>query len=117
MAPSVLVVDDAEDIRELLCQLLEMEGYRVMQARHGREALDCVARHTPALILLDLNMPVMNGWQFHAELQAQRLAIPVVLMTAGRVARAETLALGAAGYLAKPFDIADVLETVARCAA
>jgi CheY-like chemotaxis protein len=81
----VLVVDDDEDIREALQTLLEDEGYRVLLARNGLDALTCLrGGERPCVILLDLMMPVMTGWAFRDEqLQDPLLApIPVIVITA-----------------------------------
>jgi signal transduction histidine kinase/DNA-binding response OmpR family regulator len=80
----VLVVEDDADTREMLQRMLEREGFTVAQAADGREGLDRVAEHRPSLILLDLLMPQMNGFEFLAELQARLewRSIPVVVVTA-----------------------------------
>lgn len=80
---TVLVVDDDPDLRRLLRQLLREAGYRVRLASHGLEALVQLQREPVALILLDLNMPGMSGWDCLAALRAVQHAVPVVLMTAG----------------------------------
>src|SRR5712692_943826 len=114
MAKRVLVVDDDEGIRDLLRLLLEEEGFCVALARNGREALDRVAEKPPLLVLLDLQMPEMSGWEAHQRLRAEHAGLPVVVMTAGEHARREADQHGADGFLAKPFELADVLNTVAR---
>jgi len=114
MTIRVLVVDDDEDIRTILRLLLEGEGYCVALAANGREALDRVAERPPRLVLLDLHMPEMSGWEAHQRLREQRAAIPVVFMTAGEHARREADRHGADGFLAKPFELADVLRTIER---
>ncbi|ABS26053.1 response regulator [Anaeromyxobacter sp. Fw109-5] len=119
--PLVLVVDDDPDILEAICDILEGEGYRVARARHGGEALERVAAEEPAIILLDLMMPVMDGLAFAQALrqlpEGQR--IPIVVISAdGNPQRAASI--GAVGYLAKPFDIdallAQVAQTTSACA-
>jgi CheY-like chemotaxis protein len=82
----VLIVDDDEDIRETVSDILSSAGYVCATACNGREALDRARARRPALVLLDLNMPVMNGWQFRQEQLADPdlAAIPVVVMTAAR---------------------------------
>jgi CheY-like chemotaxis protein len=118
--PLVLVVDDDPDILDAICDILQGEGYRVSRARHGLEALDKVNEERPTLILLDLMMPVMNGWDFrsHQLEEPELLSIPVVLLSgAGDVAR-HAVALKAAGYLIKPIRLDSLLRTVSRiCAA
>lgn len=96
--------------------MLEAEGYRVAVAAHGADALRSLALERPAVILLDLNMPVMDGWELLRRLRASGVAIPVVFMTAGRAAHVEAERAGADGYLPKPFDIDMLYDVVARFA-
>ena len=110
----ILVVDDDPDIRTLVHMVLEEEGYDVMAAGNGREALTRVQQQEPALILLDLNMPIMSGWELHDELRSRQIGVPVVYMTAAQRARAEAESHGAQGFLAKPFGLNELLETVGR---
>jgi two-component system response regulator MprA len=110
----VLVVDDAPDIRAVLEAALTAEGYRVTTAASGREALATIAADRPRLLLLDLHMPEMSGQQLLAHLRAADICIQVVFMCAANRVRQEALAHAAAGYLAKPFAIADVVELADR---
>ncbi len=112
--PLVLVVDDDPDILDAICDILESEGYRVSRARHGQEALERVASERPAIILLDLMMPVMDGLSFaqHLHDRPEQREIPIVVISAeGNPQKAA--AIGAQGYLAKPFDIEALLSQVA----
>ncbi len=113
----ILVVDDEPDIRQMLCSLLELEGYACRMARDGREALNLIQMERPSLILLDLNMPVMTGWELHDALRADGDDIPVVYMSAAYRVSQEAAARGAVGCLPKPFDLDDVLRTVGQFAA
>ena len=82
---TILVVDDDEDIRATLSDLLEDEGYVVVQAANGQDALDYLRGHPPpSLVLLDLMMPIMDGYRFRAEQKNDQAlgSIPVVVMTA-----------------------------------
>jgi two-component system, chemotaxis family, chemotaxis protein CheY len=109
----VLVVDDDEAIREWVAIILADEGYTVETAGDGDEALDRVEAKSPALILLDIRMPRMNGLEFAAayrELPGPHA--PIVVMTAGRDAQQRAREVGADGYLAKPFDLDDVVAAV-----
>lgn len=110
----VLVVDDDPGIRGFLEMTLRAEGYGVDVAVNGRAALDRITARRPDVVLLDLAMPEMNGWQVHDYLRDEGLAIPVVYMTAGYSARAEAEAHHADGYLEKPFNVDDLLRIVAR---
>jgi two-component system, OmpR family, phosphate regulon response regulator PhoB len=104
----VLVVEDEPDVRHLVAAVLHEGGYEVLQARHGREAIAQLCEHRPDLIILDLHMPVMNGWQFCAErrrLADGRLsAIPVILLTGLEAAPSQVFPLRAAGLVRKPFE-------------
>ncbi|WP_242392800.1 response regulator [Anaeromyxobacter oryzisoli] len=116
-SPLVLVVDDDPDILDAICDILEGERYRVARARNGLEALDRVGEELPAVILLDLMMPVMDGLAFATAFRKQPLArsVPIVVISAdGNPQRAA--ALGAAGFLAKPFDIDALLSRVSDVA-
>jgi CheY-like chemotaxis protein len=112
---SVLVVDDQIDIVDLIVDFLRDEGYSVYGVTDGAAALATIAAQPPALILLDMFMPLMTGVELWQHLQRQDLAdIPVVLMTASPSAAEGLLAQGAADYLAKPFDLDELLACVAR---
>jgi CheY-like chemotaxis protein len=81
---SVLVVDDAPDIRELLSYTLEVEGYNVLQASNGDEALEVAAAHRPAVIVMDMQMPIVDGVEATKRLRTERRLrdIPVIAYTA-----------------------------------
>ena len=110
--PNILVIEDDPDIRENLKLLLELEGYDVSTARHGREGLERLSRAPlPKLILLDLMMPVMNGWEFLRAWRARKgtAGIPVLVVSAaGEQARE----VSAAGVLFKPFDASELMNAV-----
>jgi len=107
----VLVVEDNRDIRELLVELLEGEGYRVSSAEHGEEALSKAKLEPPDVILLDLMMPVMNGWQFRERQRVEPsiAGVPVIVLSA------YVNDLEVAAYLPKPFRVEDVLLAVHQC--
>jgi len=117
MARQILVVDDDAGIRAVLKMALEDEGYLVSLATNGCEALDRIAERAPALILLDLNMPVMTGWELQDRLRNRQSTIPVIFMTAGSCADVEAMRHHAAGSLCKPFGLDEVLDAVAQFAA
>ena len=113
----VLVVEDERGIREALEAAFLDEGYDVRTATHGREALDTLAAWPAELILLDLMLPIMDGWVFLRE--RQRLgAAPearVIVVSATREARNGTAAeLGVAAIIPKPFDLDRLLDTAAQ---
>lgn len=110
---TILVTEDDDDLRELVVMLLEEEGFLVETARHGREALQRVQQHMPDLILLDMKMPVMDGWAFAAELRARHdHRAPIVVMTAAEHASARAQEIGADGWLSKPFEHDDLIAMV-----
>ena len=110
---SILVVDDSAEIRELVQLTLESEGYRVRTAEHGAAALDTVAGDTFSVILLDIQMPVMDGVDF-AQAYRSRPGhrARLLVMTAGRNAGRYAQQLGADGHIAKPFDLDKLISTV-----
>jgi DNA-binding response OmpR family regulator len=115
----VLVVDDDEDLREMVRAALERAGYEVSTAANGLDALSEVARRTPAVILLDMRMPVQDGWEFARTFRARHdRSAPILVMTAATDARRRAAEIDAEGWLAKPFTIAELLAAVKklRCA-
>ena len=112
--PSILIVDDDQEINDIIGMILEGHGYRVRSAENGREALASVKESTPDLVLLDLMMPVMSGWEFRERQQRhpELAAIPVVVMTA--TPSLEAAAIEAADLLLKPVRPSDLLATVVR---
>lgn len=115
MTASVLVVEDDLDLLALMEIILADAGYRVRTAREGRAALARVAEEMPGVILLDMRMPGMNGWDFAREFRARHgRACPIVVVTAAENARLRAEEIGAEAWLSKPFDLQDVVRTVAR---
>lgn len=114
--PTLLVVEDNEDIRTPLARLLERGGYRVLTAADGAEGVRMAQLHVPRLILLDLAMPVLDGWEALRRLRENAWTswIPVVVMTAFDLSVRELRSAGAQGYLRKPFGVAAVEELVRR---
>jgi two-component system, chemotaxis family, chemotaxis protein CheY len=109
----ILLVDDDESIREFISQALAEEGYEVMIAAQGAAALALVDEGQPNLILLDLRMPVLDGWGF---LEAYRGKpgphAPVVALTASHDKAASKLPPGVNAFIAKPFDLYELLDLV-----
>lgn len=105
----VLIVDDNEELLEVVSSVLEGEGFEVETAKNGREALGVLRRRRPFLILLDLMMPVMNGWEFLHLFRANQLVrdIPVIVCSAAKVTN-----LSGVQYLKKPLDISNLLNVV-----
>lgn len=110
---TVLVIEDEVCLQELIAIVLEAEGYRVLQAANGRLGLDMVDREMPDLVLLDINMPVMDGREFARRFHAAHgSAVPIVLATANDGAQLLAKQLGACGWLTKPFGLDLLVSTV-----
>lgn len=112
----VLIVEDDSDLADITAIVLRGAGYEPEIANNGAEALERLRVRHPRVILLDLMMPEMNGWEFrNAQLRDPALAaIPVVVMTADGHANEKAASLGAEGYLRKPVDLDELLEKVSR---
>lgn len=108
----VLIVDDDRTIRDLLAEALTDEGFTSATAANGIEALAMIDMAQPNLVLLDIQMPKMDGRAFALTLAQKRIRVPVIVMSAavspGSVARE----LSATGYLPKPFDLDEVIAQV-----
>ena len=110
---TVLVIEDDLDLQDLMASLLEQDGYRVERASHGAEALVIVARHLPDLILLDMRMPVMDGWRFAEEFRERYdRRRPIVVVTAAADASELAAEIQADGYISKPFDVDELIDMV-----
>ena len=108
----VLVVDDEPDIRATVSAMLEIEGYAVAEAANGADALHAVEEHVPDVILLDMRMPVLDGWGFAAELRRRGHRTPIVVMTAARDAAHWAAEIAAAAFVSKPFGFDDLVTAV-----
>jgi CheY-like chemotaxis protein len=109
----VLVVDDDEEIRGLLELVLEAEGYEVLIAPNGARALELADRHRPDLILLDMRMPVMDGWAFARTYREHpQPHAPIVVMTAAPDAGQRAAEVQADGFVGKPFDLPELVSMI-----
>ena len=115
-APTIVVADDRPESVQLVRDLLQMEGYRIVAAYDGQEALDRIRKHLPDLVLLDLNMPHMDGFEFVAALKADSSlpSIPVIFLTSVEDGDARGKELGAVGYVTKPVRADRLLSLVAQ---
>ena len=115
----VLLVEDDPNVRRDVAEVLRDEGYVVDQAAHGVEALERARTTRPDVVLLDLYLPLMDGWTFRNALRTlDPDAEPsIIVITTDRYAREEAVQLGARGYLAKPFDLDDLLRLLANVVA
>jgi len=111
----VLVVEDDDSIRETLVLALQDEGYDVLAAANGVAGFNLLRETTPDAILLDMKMPVMDGWEFarrYRELPGPKA--PVVVLTAASNAAARSAEVSADAYLSKPFDLDALIELLGR---
>lgn len=112
MNQPILVIDDDPLIVDLVRDILEFEGYMVATATNGQEGLAVLDQVRPALVLLDMRMPVLDGWGFARVLQARGDTTPIVVMTAAQDANQWAAEIRATGYVAKPFEFDDLLQVV-----
>ena len=112
----LLLVEDNAEIKEMLTSRLEVRGYEVVSASDGREALERAGAERPDAILMDLSLPVMDGWEAigHLKAAAATRAIPVIALTAHAMSgdEAKAMAAGADGYETKPVDLNRLLAKV-----
>jgi DNA-binding response OmpR family regulator len=112
----VLVIEDELVLGQIMTDLLTDEGHELRLARNGREGLHSLRTWKPDVILLDLMMPVMDGWAFRAaqrRLSPDLAGVPVIVLSGARELRTTAEMLGAAVTIAKPFDLDAVAEAVA----
>jgi two-component system chemotaxis response regulator CheY len=112
--PIVLVIEDDLDILATVVDVLEFEDYRVEKATNGAEGLAALERVKPALVLLDMRMPVLDGWEFARIMKERGVKVPVLVMTAAQDAKRWAQEIDADGYVAKPFHLADLIAAVER---
>jgi excisionase family DNA binding protein len=110
--PLVLIVDDDDKLREFVRVNLEMEGYGVIEAANAEEGLERVQEQAPDLILLDVMMPGVDGWEMLRRIQERHGvgSIPVIMFS-GKVDEADVAAKGAQGFIGKPFDPGQLIES------
>jgi two-component system, cell cycle response regulator DivK len=120
MPPTILIAEDYDDNRELLRLLLAGANYNVREARNGQECVDLACENPPDLIMVDLSMPELDGWEVFRVLKANASTahIPCVAITAHTDRdRARALQSGFSDFVGKPFRTEDLLMTVARLVA
>ena len=113
---TILIADDNEDLRDMLRQLLESHGYRVLEAADGREAAETTVRERPALVIMDLGMPDMDGLSAVAEIR-RHVPAPetgiLIISAYDRVEyRTEAVAAGCGGFITKPVEPTALLKTI-----
>ena len=116
MAKAILVADDDPDILSIVSMSLESQGYAVHRAVNGREAVDLARQHHPDLILMDMMMPIVSGYEAVKELKADDDTRDIVIVGLSAKAMATDMErasdVGIDGYITKPFRIAQVLSVV-----
>jgi CheY-like chemotaxis protein len=114
----VLVVDDDPSIRRMIMAALRREGYVFSEAANGKEALDIMRQEPPSVVVLDLMMPIVSGWDVLRERAAQPdlQSIPVIIVSANRGPElASAMDKGICAFLPKPFDIRVLSSLVRSC--
>jgi DNA-binding response OmpR family regulator len=115
MANHVLIVDDDPDFAEAVQLTLEAHGIAADVANNGHVALGMIDESMPAVVILDMLMPVMDGWSFARELRARHgRAVPIVVLSAAENARARAAEIEAEDVLPKPFKVARLIECIER---
>jgi len=117
MAKKIMVVDDEPDILFTVGQMLEMNGYDVVKVKNGNECLDKLHEGVPDLVLLDIMMPEVSGWDVAAKIKEnpEWANIPIIFLTA----KGDTMSIGMGGlasedYIVKPFDIKDLKDRIEK---
>jgi CheY-like chemotaxis protein len=110
--PPILIVDDDPVMRQALREAFEDEGMAVETASDGREALRKVADRWPALVVLDVTLPVLDGYQVADRLRASDRPVPILAITGDGQAREKAHRMGAFAYLRKPFELSELLRLV-----
>ena len=113
---TILIAEDGDELRDMLREFLGANGYRVLEAADGREAVEVAVRERPDLVLMDLAMPGTDGITAVADIREHVPAseMPILILSAyDRLEyRTEAISAGCSGYIAKPADLADLLRTI-----
>ncbi len=117
MSKKIMIVDDEEDIRTSVSQIFEISGYEVTKAEDGNDCINKLERETPDIVILDIMMPGMSGWDVAARIKENPKwnDIPIVFLTA----KGDEMSIGMGGlaseeYIVNPFNIAELKEKVER---
>ena len=116
--PTVLTVDDSPSVRQMIKIVLGQAGYQVVEAGDGAEGLAKAKAHSPAMVLADLNMPVMNGLELivHLRQLPSMMGVPIVFLTteSDEAIKQKAKAAGATGWITKPFKPEQLLAVVSK---
>jgi two-component system response regulator MprA len=110
----VLVADDDDVLRETLAEILRLEGYQVEVARDGLQAVLAATRARPAVILLDMRMPIIDGWEVARQLATYGIDVPILVMSAAVDPEVAARDIEAEGWLDKPFTLEQLLPAIDR---
>jgi CheY-like chemotaxis protein len=110
----ILIADDDPIVRGSLAAVLESEGYLVDEARNGVEAVTRAIEHVPGLVLLDLNMPLLDGWRAFSQLDRVSPLLPIIVITARPHQYEEAVRLGVDAFMEKPLNIPVLVRAVGR---
>jgi DNA-binding response OmpR family regulator len=113
----ILVADDDAVLRETLAEILRLEGYVVESAPDGAQALTSLVRDQPEVVLLDMRMPILDGWEFAREVRTRDLDVPIVVMTAREDASDVAEEIDADDWVGKPFKLEELLPVIKRICA
>jgi len=118
-AKKILIVDDSETIRQSVASALEAAGFQVVQARDGLEGIERINSEKPAMVILDVNMPRLNGLDMLERLDLKSMNLPVLLLTTevqpSMIARAKQA--GARGWMVKPVKLDQLVEAIKKIVA
>jgi DNA-binding response OmpR family regulator len=111
----VLIVDDDEALAGVMAESLQHAGYNVRTAENGLDALFAMEAQHPSVLILDLRMPLLDGWELSEELRTWDVSVPVIVISGAAADVAATAQqIGAVDYLTKPFNLNDLVEKVDR---
>jgi DNA-binding response OmpR family regulator len=114
-APLILVVEDEPELRAVVTFILEEEGFQVAQAADGQQAVERASETRPALVVLDMGLPILSGEEVAAELaRLYPEPPPILVMSAAGAIAERARRIGAASFIAKPFDLDDLARAVRK---
>jgi CheY-like chemotaxis protein len=109
---TILIIDDDSRVVDEISDNLEQEGYTVICALNGLQGLKLASRHIPDMILLDIDMPVMDGHSVLSEIVERKLSTRVIIMSSANASITTTIRMGASDFIQKPFKASDVLPII-----
>jgi len=116
--PTILIVEDNDMNLDMLSRRLERKGFNIVSARDGQAGVEAVTRDAPDLVLMDMSLPVMDGWEATRQLKANTMTrdVPVIALTAHAMEadRERALEAGCDDFATKPIDFPNLLETISR---